>query len=128
MKSNLENFHLYIVRNVESDFNSRLSSDSDILVYIQRPADNLPIYETIIAAPGFVDFEVFKFLPPKPPTFPNLQEPEKPQIMVTIASNMDDDFMTNYASSPHGLMKLMMTLKSWVNSRKPLSPIIIRKL
>ena len=76
----------------------RLSSDSDILVYIQRPADNLPIYETIIAAPGFVDFEVFKFLPPKPPTFPNLQEPEKPQIMVTIASNMDDDFMTNYAS------------------------------
>ena len=23
MKSNLENFHLYIVRNVESDFNSR---------------------------------------------------------------------------------------------------------
>ncbi|MBP94359.1 hypothetical protein CMK18_00225 [Candidatus Poribacteria bacterium] len=100
MKSNSENFHLYIVRRVEPDFNSRLSSNSDILVYIQDPSNGneLPVYETLIPADGFVDFEVFKFLPPKPPTFPNLAEPEKPQIMLTIACNLDDAFMTNYAS------------------------------
>merc|ERR1719347_2050188 len=61
-------------------------------------ASSMLLTMVTIPAPGFVDFEVFKFLPPKPPTYPSLVESEKPQIMLTIVSNMDDAFMTNYAS------------------------------
>jgi len=100
--SNVEIAHLYVVR-VSSKNAWAASPDSDVLVYKQTATKTSPTFESQIPCPGFRDFDVFKFFPAKPPTYePNelieVSDDVQPQIMMTIASNQNLDFMTNFAS------------------------------
>merc|ERR1719342_857337 len=62
--------------------------DSDILVYKQTAAEPMPSFDSIVEAPGLADFQVFKFYPPKPPTYPHIKlreiSPSKSHLVHTI--------------------------------------------
>jgi len=99
--SQVEIVHLYVAR-FSSNNAWSISPNSDVLVYKQTASSTEPEYESKIPAPGFVDFDVFKFYPSTPSEY-NVQGwkvsvDEQPQIMMTIACSKNLDFMTNYAS------------------------------